>query len=105
MLGIVDADVARLPEKADLRIPHMGWNRLQTRREDPLLDGLDGAWFYFVHSFAAPVGDWTLGTSRHGKAFTAAVAQGQFRGVQFHPERSAGAGARLLRNFLELRCN
>ncbi|NIM69388.1 MAG: imidazole glycerol phosphate synthase subunit HisH [Xanthomonadales bacterium] len=105
MLGIVPAGVQRLPDAPGLRIPHMGWNRITPRRADPLLEGLDEGWFYFVHSYAAPLGDWTLASSEHGQAFSAIVQHGNFRGAQFHPERSAAAGARLLRNFLDLPCS
>jgi glutamine amidotransferase len=105
LLGIIDANVDRLAGQPGLRIPHMGWNRIDCRREDPLTDGLDGEWFYFVHSYAAPVGTWTLAASEHGQPFSAVVRQGNFLGAQFHPERSATAGARLLQNFLELPCN
>jgi len=104
LLGIIDADIARLAEHPGLRIPHMGWNRITTVRADPVLEGLDGGWFYFVHSFAAPLGPWALATSEHGQPFSAVVRQGNFHGAQFHPERSATAGARLLKNFLELPC-
>ena len=57
--------------------------------------------FYFVHSFAAPIGDWTLASSVHGQPFSAVVKRNNFYGAQFHPERSAAAGATLLKNFLE----
>jgi glutamine amidotransferase len=105
MLGIIETDIARLPDTDGLRIPHMGWNQIQTRRQDPLLSGLEDEWFYFVHSYAAPIGAWTLARSEHGQPFSAIVQHGNFRGAQFHPERSAAAGARLLKNFLELSCN
>lgn len=105
LLGIIDADVDRLPETPGLRIPHMGWNQVDIQRDDPLLDGLEGGWFYFVHSYAAPPGPWTLASSEHGQAFSAIVRQGNFHGAQFHPERSAAHGARLLKNFLEIPCN
>jgi glutamine amidotransferase len=82
----------------------MGWNAIETTRPDPLTESLDGRWFYFVHSFAAPVGDWTLATSRHGRPFSAIVRHDNFYGAQFHPERSAGAGAALLRRFMETAC-
>ncbi len=72
-------------------------------RDDPLLAGLpEQPWFYFVHSYYAPVGPATLATCLHGEPFAAIVQQGNFRGAQFHPERSARSGARLLANFLEL---
>jgi len=102
-LGILPGRLARLAGGPGIRIPHMGWNRARVTREDPLLDGLaEGCWFYFVHSYCAPVSDVTLATSEHGQVFSAVVGQGNFRGAQFHPERSAAAGARLLDNFLRL---
>ncbi len=100
MLGIIPASLTRLPESAGCRVPHMGWNRLESARTDPLSDPLHGGWFYFVHSYAAPVGAWTLCTSYHGRSFSALVRQGNFYGAQFHPERSAAGGAGLLQNFL-----
>ena len=104
MLGIINSDVERLPDAQGLRIPHMGWNQVDIRRPDPLLKGLEDGWFYFVHSYAVPLGDWTLASSQHGETFSAVVQQDNFRGAQFHPERSAASGARLLKNFLELPC-
>jgi glutamine amidotransferase len=79
----------------------MGWNEVRNLRSDPLTESLDGKWFYFVHSYAAPVGEWTLCTCVHGQPFSAVVRHDNFRGAQFHPERSAGAGAELLRTFVE----
>jgi glutamine amidotransferase len=80
----------------------MGWNRLETNGS-PLLRGLEDApYLYFVHSYAAPVGPWTVATADYGGRFSAVVRQGNFHGAQFHPERSSRAGARLLANFLEL---
>jgi imidazole glycerol-phosphate synthase subunit HisH len=103
-LGIVPDEVARLAASPELPVPHMGWNQADLLRDDPLFDGIaTGAYFYFVHSFAAPVTADTLATCEYGGPFTAAVRHGNFRGVQFHPERSAGAGARLLANFISLR--
>lgn len=101
LLGLVPARLERLPESAGLRVPHMGWNPVHTLNPDPFSDPLDGQWFYFVHSYAAPVGPWTLATARHGSEFSAIVRQGNFYGAQFHPERSAAAGARLLAGFLD----
>ena len=102
-LGLLPGRVARLPESPGITIPHMGWNTLQVLRPSPLLAGIAAdARFYFVHSFAAPVSADTVATATHGTAFTALVQRGNFSGVQFHPERSGPAGARLLRNFLEL---
>jgi glutamine amidotransferase len=101
LIGLIPARLRRLPDRDDLRVPHMGWNAIAATRPDRLTQDLGGSWFYFVHSFAAPVGDWTLATSEHGRPFSAIVRQGNFYGAQFHPERSAGAGAAFLQRFVE----
>jgi imidazole glycerol-phosphate synthase subunit HisH len=102
-LGLIPAPVRRFVEAPGLRVPHMGWNRLAAKRSHPLLAGLgDDDQAYFVHSYAVPVGDWSLATSDYGEAFSAVIARGNFYGMQFHPERSAAVGAKLLQNFLAL---
>ena len=100
LLGLIPARLSRLSGRDGLRVPHMGWNAIENRQPDTLTTTLGGQWFYFVHSYAAPVGNWTLSTSTHGEPFSAIVRQDNFYGAQFHPERSAGAGANLLRGFL-----
>ncbi|HET9693288.1 MAG TPA: imidazole glycerol phosphate synthase subunit HisH [Steroidobacteraceae bacterium] len=103
-LGLIPARVVRFPQRDGLPVPHMGWNRVHVRAASPLLDGLDDdPYLYFVHSFAAPVGPWTLASTDYGGEFSAVVRQGNFHGAQFHPERSSRAGSRLLANFLELK--
>lgn len=100
-LGLVPGKVSRMPESEGVRVPHMGWNRLEPLRDDRLLDGLgSGAQAYFVHSFAAPVTDDCIAASTHGARFAAMVRRGRVAGAQFHPERSAAVGARILDNFL-----
>jgi len=101
LLGLIPARLKRFSEHAGLRVPHMGWNAIRNIRPDPLSEPLDNKWFYFVHSYAAPLGDWTLASSQHGQPFSAIVRRGNFYGAQFHPERSAQSGAELLRGFLE----
>lgn len=102
-LGVIPTTVHRFAEQPGLRVPHMGWNRLQRQRQHRLLDGLaDGDWAYFVHSYAVPTGEHALATTEFGGPFAAVIARGNFHGMQFHPERSAQVGARLLKNFLEL---
>lgn len=101
-LGLLPGRVRRLAGAPGLRVPHMGWNALRQRRVDALLAGIDeDAQAYFVHGYAAPVGDFTLATCDHGQLFSAVVRHGNRMGVQFHPERSAAVGARLLRTFIE----
>ncbi|MHA6203913.1 imidazole glycerol phosphate synthase subunit HisH [Dyella soli] len=102
-LGVIPGTVRRLAEQPGLRVPHMGWNRLRPCREHALLAGLDGqGWAYFVHSYAVPTSEHALATTDYGGEFASVIARGNFHGMQFHPERSATVGARLLQNFLEL---
>ncbi|MEA3181322.1 MAG: imidazole glycerol-phosphate synthase subunit HisH [Gammaproteobacteria bacterium] len=102
-LGILPDSVRRLQPKDGRPVPHMGWNQLAPLREDPLLDGIAvNDYVYFVHSFAAPVSDMTLASADYGTTLSAIVRRGNFWGTQFHPERSAHVGARVLANFLKL---
>ncbi|MGH8030107.1 MAG: imidazole glycerol phosphate synthase subunit HisH [Arenimonas sp.] len=101
-LGLLEGRVDRMAPAPGLRVPHMGWNSLQPLRPDPLLDGLaDVDQVYFVHGYAAPVTPDCIARARHGRDFAAVVRRGCVFGMQFHPERSAGVGARLLGNFLQ----
>ena len=83
-------------------VPHMGWNELACTRPSRILAGLDGADVYFAHSYAVQPDDGELVVARvdHGGPIVAAVENGALAGVQFHPERSGAAGARLLENVL-----
>ncbi len=102
-LGVLGGRVERLMAAPSMPVPHMGWNTLELIVDDPLLRGIEAAnYLYFVHSYAAPVADSTLAAVRYGRALAAVVRHENFRGVQFHPERSAAVGARILRNFLTL---
>jgi glutamine amidotransferase len=102
-LGVLGGRVERLMAAPSMPVPHMGWNTLELIVDDPLLRGIEAAnYLYFVHSYAAPVADSTLAAVRYGRALAAVVRHENFRGVQFHPERSAAGGARILRNFLTL---
>jgi imidazole glycerol phosphate synthase glutamine amidotransferase subunit len=99
-LGILPGYVTRLPEI--VKLPHMGWNTLQTVRPSPLLDSIPSdAYFYFAHSFAAPAaGNETAATCSHGREFAAVLEKDNLHAVQFHPEKSGAAGAQVLQNFL-----
>ncbi len=97
----------RFPETFEdtaLKSPHVGWNSLEDIRPDSkLLAGIaPGAFVYYTHSWRAPVSAATAATTTYGGPFTAAVEQGNVMGVQFHPEKSAGTGLRILQNFLSL---
>ncbi|HEY8011102.1 MAG TPA: imidazole glycerol phosphate synthase subunit HisH [Rudaea sp.] len=102
-LGLIPGSLRIFSKTRDLRVPHMGWNSLHPQRSSPLLNGIgDSAFAYFVHSYAAPIGDYTLASADYGGAFSAVVQQRNFYGAQFHPERSAAVGAKLLQNFIDL---
>lgn len=102
-LGVLPGSVRRLEAAPGRPVPHMGWNQLTDSREDLLLAGIEpGEYFYFVHSYAVPTSEVTLAAVHYGEPVSAAVRRGNFWGTQFHPERSASAGARLLGNFLRL---
>lgn len=102
-LGILPSAVQGLRTQPGRPVPHMGWNRLQRLKADPLLEGIEeGAHVYFVHSYAAAVTEHTLASAEYGTSLSAVVRHGNFWGTQFHPERSAVTGARILRNFLGL---
>ncbi len=100
-LGILPGEVRRLEAK---RLPHIGWNDIVVEQPDPLFRGMpDGSLGYFVHSYA-PVPDdpaMVIATSEHDAPFVAAVRSGEVCGVQFHPERSAATGLRILSNFVD----
>lgn len=86
-----------------LKVPHMGWNQVRWSGQHPVLKGVeDGSWFYFVHSFHAEPTDTSLilGSSDYGARFTCAVARDNIFATQFHPEKSAANGLKLLSNFV-----
>jgi glutamine amidotransferase len=101
-LGIVPGHISRFDD-TKLKVPHIGWNRVSVTAATPLFSRIrDNEYFYFVHSFRAPVGPSTVGTTKYGEAFSAAVQKRNFYGVQFHTEKSGAAGIHVLRNFIEL---
>lgn len=97
-LGILPGTVQLLA--GNVKRPQMQWNRLEVRSPSPLLEGLGGAWVYFVHSFAAPMADNVAATCDYGGPVAAVVGDGNVWATQFHPEKSARPGLRLLENFV-----
>lgn len=99
-LQVFPGRVRSLP--AVVKLPHMGWNRLLVRQSSRLLDSIDAdAYFYFAHTYAAiEPGEETVASCDYGKEFVAVLEQKNVCAVQFHPEKSGEAGARVLRNFL-----
>jgi glutamine amidotransferase len=103
LLGIFDADCETFTPAQGRPVPHMGWNRLEKQQDHPLLAGVDeGAHVYFVHSYFAPVTAQTIAATNYGDDFTVIVAENNFMGCQFHPEKSGLVGAQILSNFLEM---
>jgi glutamine amidotransferase len=104
-LNLVPGHVKRFNFRATaekLKIPHMGWNRLEVVKDNALVRGVDGGYAYFVHSYYVEPSSYTLATSRYGTVFAAAIASGSVFGTQFHPEKSSAVGLRILENFVEL---
>jgi glutamine amidotransferase len=102
-LGVIPGTARMLSASPETPVPNMGWCPTSIN-DHPLLDGIDdGSYFYFVHSYALPVADYSVATATHTDDFTAAFAFNNFYATQFHPERSSAAGARLLANFLGMK--
>lgn len=113
-LNIIPTEISELDTELlkveGLPLPHMGWNKLKLTTSSkgvnapnvhPLFAGIeDGSYVYFVHSYRAPLSEFTLAECTYGESFSAAIGKGNFMGVQFHPEKSASVGAQILRNFL-----
>jgi glutamine amidotransferase len=104
-LGILAGSNERFTRaQSALKVPHMGWNQVQQNGTCLLFAGIpSGEYFYFVHSYYAPIIPATIGRTEYGIQFTSAVQQNNFYGVQFHPEKSGVMGLQLLKNFIE-RC-
>lgn len=103
-LGIFDTAVRRfLPNKEEgVKVPHMGWNSIENLRSSLFKGVSEGAFVYFVHSFAADINDDCIAKSANGRQFAAALAKDNFFGTQFHPEKSGDIGDAVLRNFMNL---
>jgi imidazole glycerol phosphate synthase glutamine amidotransferase subunit len=101
-LNLLPGIVSALPPS--VKLPHMGWNQVERKRESSLLAGIDaGAYFYFAHSYAALDSDGAAAaTCSHGAEFAAVIEQKNIYAVQFHPEKSGDSGAGVLQNFLRL---
>ena len=100
-LGLMNGQADLIPDSG-LPLPHMGWNKVRYTPDHPLFAGIEqDSHFYFVHSYAVQPNENTIATSCYGMDFSAAIANKNFYGVQFHPERSGKNGALLLRNFVE----
>ena len=121
-LGVIPQRVIRFKTES-LKVPKIGWNTLSVKKivesrynreeipnafgkgsSDSILSpDLDGAWFYFVHSYYVEKGAFTTATADYGGDFSACLRKDNFHAAQFHPEKSSVAGERLLQNFLEIK--
>ncbi|WP_019030024.1 imidazole glycerol phosphate synthase subunit HisH [Colwellia piezophila] len=101
-LNLIPTKIEPLKSQGN-RLPHMGWNTLSQVTDHPIFKGINpGDYFYFVHSFAAPISEYTIASCEYGSTFSAAIAKDNFIGCQFHPERSSALGSKIIQNFLEL---
>lgn len=104
LLGVFPLDTLHFRERITLKVPHMGWNKVELDKNSPLFSNLDkDAYFYYVHSYFIPYhAELTVAYSEYGLRFSAAFAWRNFYGVQFHPEKSGQAGEQVLANFAQL---
>lgn len=102
-LGVLPGRIVRLPD--DVKVPHMGWNRVRIVRRHPIFDGIEsGSYFYFVHSYFPQPTDRSvvIGETDYGVTFASVVARDNVVATQFHPEKSGAAGLRMYGNFLRI---
>ena len=104
-LGILPGRILRIPEKKDIKIPHIGWNSLSYPSEGRLFRGLqEGSYVYFVHSYYLQAQEDSIvkATTEYGTLIHASVEKGNLFACQFHPEKSSGVGMKILQNFIEV---
>ncbi|GAA5819252.1 MAG: imidazole glycerol phosphate synthase subunit HisH [Methanobrevibacter sp. CfCl-M3] len=101
-LNIFKGNVKKLPNTE--KIPHMGWNNLKLTKNSKILEGLDGKYFYFIHSFhGVPEDDIITSTVKYGANLTASVEENNVFATQFHPEKSGSFGLKILKNFISIK--
>lgn len=103
-LSVIPGTIERFDSgQFTLKVPHMGWNQVHQDSTCPLFSGIDsGEYFYFVHSYYAPIVATTIGSTEYGVTFSSAIQKKNYYGVQFHPEKSGMVGSKILKNFIEL---
>lgn len=101
-LGLIPGRLKKF-DKTAAKVPHMGWNQLDKRKDHPILAGIGkDQSLYYVHSYYAPVNEYTMASCHYIEQFAAVVARNNYIGVQFHPEKSGQVGSLMLQNFLEI---
>jgi len=101
-MGIFDVDVKRFPATPGIKVPHMGWNNITNYQSELTQSLIDNAYVYFVHSYAAPVCEYTVATCDYINPFSAMLHRDNFYAAQFHCEISGDVGQKILENFLKL---
>jgi glutamine amidotransferase len=102
-LGIFNVPVLKfIPQKHEDKVPHMGWNTIETTGDGLFCGFSKPEYVYFVHSFYVPVCNWTAAKSDYILPFSASLHKDNFYATQFHPEKSGGTGERILKNFLDI---
>ena len=102
-LGIFDEDVKKFKVKSqNLKVPQIGWNSVYDLKTDLFKNVTENSYCYFVHGYYASKGEHTIATTDYVQPYSSALRKNNFYGVQFHPEKSATAGERILSNFLKL---
>jgi len=100
-LNVIPGRVVKFPESVG-KIPHMGWNQIRLKKKHYLLDGLDGEYVYFVHSYHFVTDEkYVLTTTDYGIEFVSSIIKDNYVGFQFHPEKSGKVGLEILRRFVE----
>ena len=102
-LGIFDTDIVKFrPSTPDMKVPQMGWNQITDLKTNLLKDVKEGSFVYYVHSYHAPLCDYTIATTDYDGPYSAALHKDNFYATQFRPEKSGSVGEQILKNFLEL---
>jgi len=102
-LGIFDENVKHFsPTDASIKVPQIGWNNIYDLKTNLFKNVADNSYCYFVHGYYAALGDHTIATTDYVQPYSSALHKNNFYGVQFHPEKSAAVGEKILQNFLEL---
>ncbi|KAA6440418.1 imidazole glycerol phosphate synthase subunit HisH [Dyadobacter flavalbus] len=101
-MGIFDVDVKRFPAVPGMKVPHMGWNNIMDYKTVLAGDLPDNAYVYFVHSYAAPVCEYTVASCEYVLPFSAMLQKDNFYAAQFHCEISGNAGQKIMENFLNI---
>lgn len=101
LTGIIPLKTLHFDEKSKLKIPHTGWNKVKSNKNNLLFKGInEEEYFYFVHSFYIEFNSkFTIASTEYGTKFSAVIQKHNYSGVQFHPEKSGPAGEQLLTNF------